>query len=186
MYNYHILVIDDNTVLLQTLKLVLKREFRIVGTISSPTLIPAVLNNGGVDAVLLDMNFCNTELDCSDGLFWLQNIKSRPDAPAVILMTAFGDIEVAVRSMKNGADDFITKPWDNQELVEKIVAAIEKRTVQTDENADDGETVATLEDVERERLRNVLETHGNNMTKCASILGISRRTLYNKIKKYGL
>lgn len=186
MHNYHILVIDDNAALLQTLKLVLKHEFRTVGTISSPTLIPAVLNNGGVDAVLLDMNFSNRELDCSEGIFWLQHIKSRPDAPAVILMTAFGNIEVAVRSMKDGADDFVTKPWDNKILVEKIVAAIEKKRTLTCGNTVAEEESETLEDVERKKLLDVLETYGSNITKCASILGISRRTLYNKIKKYGL
>ena len=188
MYNYHILAIDDNETLLQTLKLILKRSFATVGTISRPGLMQAVLNGGDVDAILLDMNFDKSRLDCSDGLYWLDKIKERPNPPAVILMTAFGDIEIAVDAMKRGADDFITKPWDNNELVRKIVTAIEKHKIiheeQTKEEEDN--STHTLKDIEKERLEKVLRETGRNVTKSAEILGISRRTLYNKIEKYGL
>ena len=186
MYNYHILAIDDNEALLQTLKLILKKEFAVVGTVRHPNLVPAILAGGKVDAILLDMNFDKGRLDCEEGLYWLNAIKERPNPPAIILMTAFGDIDIAVRAMKQGADDFVTKPWDNRELIEKIVAAIEKRQNNTNQQKEEEETTSTLKEIEEERLRKVLKETGRNITKSAEILGISRRTLYNKIEKYGL
>ena len=182
MYNYHILAIDDNETLLQTLKLILKKEFAVVGTISHPNLVSAILAGGDVDAILLDMNFGKGRLDCEEGLYWLDTIKQRPNAPAVILMTAFGDIDIAVRAMKQGADDFVTKPWDNRELIEKIVTVIEKKRGSQEKP----EETPTLKEIEKERLAKVLKETGRNITKSAEILGISRRTLYNKIEKYGL
>ena len=182
MYNYHILAIDDNETLLQTLKLILKKEFAVVGTISHPNLVSAIRAGGDVDAILLDMNFGKGRLDCEEGLYWLDTIKQRPNAPAVILMTAFGDIDIAVRAMKQGADDFVTKPWDNRELIEKIVTVIEKKRGSQEKP----EETPTLKEIEKERLAKVLKETGRNITKSAEILGISRRTLYNKIEKYGL
>lgn len=188
MHNYHILAIDDNKALLQTLKLILKKEFAVVGTVQHPNLGPAILAGGKVDAILLDMNFNKGRLDCEEGLYWLNAIKERPNPPAIILMTAFGDIDIAVLAMKQGADDFVTKPWDNRELIEKIVAAIEKRNnsdnLQKQQAEED--STPTLKEIEEERLRKVLKETGRNITKSAEILGISRRTLYNKIEKYGL
>ena len=186
MHNYHILAIDDNEALLQTLKLILKKEFAVVGTVQHPNLLPTILAGGKVDAILLDMNFDKGRLDCEEGLYWLNAIKERPNPPAIILMTAFGDIDIAVRAMKQGADDFVTKPWDNRELIEKIVAAIEKRQNNTNQQKEEEETTSTLKEIEEERLRKVLKETGRNITKSAEILGISRRTLYNKIEKYGL
>ncbi len=187
MYNYHILAIDDNETLLQTLKLILKKEFSKVATISAPNLVSAILDCGNIDAILLDMNFNRGKLDCEEGFFWLDTIKQRPNPPVVILMTAFGDIEIAVRAMKKGADDFITKPWDNSELIDKIVLAIEKRDFSRASQKQEEEILtASLKEMEEERLRKVLKETGRNITKSAEILGISRRTLYNKIEKYGL
>ena len=183
MYNYHILAIDDNEALLQTLKLILKKEFAVVGTVQHPNLVPAILAGGKVDAILLDMNFDNSKLDGSDGLFWLKILKERENAPAVILITAFGDINLAVESMKLGADDFVTKPWNNEELINKIVGAIRKNNLAKEEQEPDN---STLEETERERIASVLLATQNNVSRAAKILGISRRTLYNKIAKYGL
>ena len=187
MHNYHILAIDDNEALLQTLKLILKKEFAVVGTVQHPNLVPAILAGGKVDAILLDMNFDKGRLDCEEGLYWLNAIKERPNPPAIILMTAFGDIEIAVDAMKRGADDFITKPWDNNELVRKIVTAIEKhKIIHEEQTKEEDNSTHTLKDIEKERLEKVLRETGRNVTKSAEILGISRRTLYNKIEKYGL
>ena len=70
------------------------------------------------------MNFDNGRLDGADGLFWLRRIKESPDAPAVVLITAFGDVPLAVEAMKLGAEDFVTKPWDNDELKAKLRRAV--------------------------------------------------------------
>ncbi len=186
-YDYHVLVIDDNAALLQTLKLVLGSRFSRVGVLSNPQLVTAVLNSGDVDVVLLDMNFDTRKLDGSDGLFWLEKIKSREQAPAVVLITAFGDIDLAVESMKRGAEDFVTKPWDNEVLIQKLLKAIEKRRAEAAAPAT-GELpkFQTIEEGEREKIVKALQAAKNNMTLAAELLGISRRTLYNKMQKYGL
>lgn len=180
---YHIIAIDDNIALLQTLKVVLGAHFEKVATISDPKIMQGILVGGNVDAVLLDMNFDNSKLDGSDGLFWLKIIKEHENPPVVILITAFGDINLAVESMKLGADDFVTKPWDNRILIEKIVRAIQKRNASQEKDNTDN---STLEETEREHIASVLLATQNNVSRAAKILGISRRTLYNKITKYEL
>lgn len=125
-----ILVIDDNMAVLKTLQLVLKEAFSKVVAVNNPQLLPSLLSKGDVDAVLLDMNFCSHNLDGAEGLFWLERIKQRSNLaapPAVILITAFGEVALAVESLKLGADDFIQKPWDNDRLIEVITDAVEKR-----------------------------------------------------------
>ena len=107
-----ILIIDDNPAVRTTLRLVLADEDCEIAAVGNPQLIPG----GNTDVVLLDMNFDNGRLDGADGLFWLRRIKESPDAPAVVLITAFGDVPLAVEAMKLGAEDFVTKPWDNDEL----------------------------------------------------------------------
>ena len=104
-----LLIIDDNAAVRATLKIVLGRDYEVTA-VGDPKLIPALINGGRVDVVLLDMNFDNAKLDCSDGLFWLERIKGSDKAPAVVVITAFGDVDVAVKAMKLGAEDFVTKP----------------------------------------------------------------------------
>ena len=130
MTDAKILVIDDNTAVLSTLKIVLKSVFKTVVAVSDPQLIPALISAGDVDAVLLDMNFGSDKLDGQDGLFWLDRIMSRSgldNPPAVVMITAFGDVGLAVTSLKKGALDFIQKPWDNNDLIRKLQEAIAKR-----------------------------------------------------------
>lgn len=182
-HNYHIIVADDNTALLKTLKLVLGSRFEKVGIISNPQMLPAILGAGKVDLVLLDMNFDSKRLDGSDGLFWLNRIKEHDAAPAVILITAFGDIDLAVECIKKGADDFITKPWDNNRLIEKIITAIEKHNAAV---YDAEKKIEPLSAIEKEQIATAIKNADGNITKAAKLLGISRRTLYNKIQKYEL
>jgi len=197
MYNYSILIIDDNQALLRTLKLVLNGVFKSVTTINNPNTIPAVLSGVHIDAVLLDMNFDAKKLDGEEGLFWLSYIKKMPECPAVILITAFADVQLAVRSLQNGADDFVTKPWDNDDLIQKIVKAIDKHTNQVnmarlaDEAADlhsqiENERNMSLEDAERNHIIAVFQEEKRNISDTASRLHITRQTLYNKLKKYGV
>ena len=138
MYDYHIAIIDDNKAVLQSLKLVLEGVFRSVTVMTLPNALPAILAAGKVDAVLLDMNFSAQKLDGQEGLTWLRYIKQQENPPAVVMITAFGDINIAVNSLKEGAEDFITKPWDNDELVEKLLAATMtiplKRSVESTKN----------------------------------------------------
>ena len=82
-----ILVIDDNPAVRSTLRLILADEFDEIVTTGDPRLIPAMLRNGDIDGVLLDMNYNSNRLDGSDGLFWLERIKEMADAPAVVVIT---------------------------------------------------------------------------------------------------
>lgn len=196
MTDAKILVIDDNTAVLSTLKIVLKSVFRTVVAVSDPQLIPALISAGDVDAVLLDMNFGSDKLDGQDGLFWLDRIMNRSgleNPPAVVMITAFGDVGLAVKSLKNGALDFIQKPWDNNDLVCKLQEAIAKRDMmiaekQRNPGAEEPkeEQPVTLDEMERMTIQRVLESSGRNLTTAAEKLGISRQTLYNKMKHHGI
>jgi DNA-binding NtrC family response regulator len=188
-----VLVIDDNTAVLTTLRMVLKSSFSTVVAVADPKLIPALISQGDVDAVLLDMNFGNDRLDGQDGLFWLDRIMCRSgleNPPAVVMITAFGDINLAVQSLKKGALDFIQKPWDNNDLINKLTDAINKRGQRINEAqaaaeaSNDGPS--TLEDMEIQTIRRVLEQSERNLSVAAEKLGVSRQTLYNKMKKYGI
>lgn len=195
MNPYKILIIDDNLSVLRTLKLVLNGVFKTVATVPDPKLIPALLQTGDVDVVLLDMNFDARKLDGEEGLFWLNRINEIPNAPAVVLITAFGDIDLAVRSVQQGAEDFITKPWDNQTLIQKLEAAITKHRVkqQTATLAAEAASLHTqieasqqlsLEELEKKHILEIVDQEHGNLVNAAERLGISRQTLYNKLKKY--
>lgn len=189
-----ILIIDDNPAVRATLKIVLGNEFGEVVAAGDPRLIPALLGSGTLDAVVLDMNFDSSRLDGSDGLFWLERIKAAGDAPAVVLITAFGDVPLAVEAMKLGAEDFITKPWDNDILIEKLHKAIEKnrqaksaaRSVDNAreiERRDSIRSRMTLSELKLEHIRHVIGQCGGNLSAAAGQLGINRQTLYNMLKK---
>ena len=182
MKHAKVLVIDDNTAVLSTLRIVLKSCFSTVVAVADPKLIPALISQGDVDAVLLDMNFGSDRLDGQDGLFWLDRIMNRSgleNPPAVVMITAFGDISLAVQSLKKGASDFIQKPWDNNDLVTKLTEAIDKR----DAAGSESEETSTLE---IKAIRRVLEQSDRNLSVAADKLGVSRQTLYNKMKRYGI
>ncbi len=197
MNNYKILVIDDNQSVLRSLKLVLNGVFQTVVTVPDPKLIPALLQAGDVDVVLLDMNFDSRKLDGEEGLFWLNRINETPNAPAVVLITAFGDIDLAVRSVKLGAEDFVTKPWDNQVLIHKLEAAIEKHRAKQQTETLAAEAIAlhnqleanqqlSLEELEKKHILEVIDQEHGNLVNAAERLDISRQTLYNKLKKFGM
>lgn len=198
MTDAKILVIDDNTAVLSTLKIVLKSVFKTVVAVSDPQLIPALISAGDVDAVLLDMNFGSDKLDGQDGLFWLDRIMSRSgldNPPAVVMITAFGDVGLAVTSLKKGALDFIQKPWDNNDLIRKLQEAIAKRDALYAEKqknpvaaeaTEQQEVPSSLDEMEKLTIQRVLESSGRNLTTAAEKLGISRQTLYNKMKHHGI
>lgn len=197
MTNAKILVIDDNTAVLSTLKIVLKSVFKTVVAVSDPQLIPALISAADVDAVLLDMNFGSDKLDGQDGLFWLDRIMSRSgldNPPAVVMITAFGDVGLAVTSLKKGALDFIQKPWDNNDLIRKLQEAIAKRDALYAERqknpavaeTEQQEVPSSLDEMEKLTIQRVLESSGRNLTTAAEKLGISRQTLYNKMKHHGI
>lgn len=255
--------------------MILSREFKTVVCVSNPTLLPALLREDDVDVVLLDMNFGTGKQTGGEGLFWLDRILDKKTPPAVILITAFGDIELAVASLKKGATDFIVKPWDNDKLISSIAHTIEQRQqakggksigesfknedLNKDETPEEitgllidfflkkyatlygksypvltreaneklteilwqgnvrsleqsiertillnnattldakdfymdnqpetNNSPLTLEEMEEQFIREVLKEKNGNLTLTAQQLNISRQTLYNKMRKYGL
>lgn len=262
-----IVIVDDNEVVLKTLRIILSREFRTIQCISAPPLLSALLRENDVDVVLLDMNFEIGKHTGKEGLFWLENILEREKPPAVVLITAYGDIGLAVSSLKKGATDFIVKPWNNDKLVETIIAAWKKHRKSTSKESvseeeeiitlllnyflkkqataygkplpslDDearnklinilkqnniqqleqcierailfansdtlttqdiypentpadnkltSQSSLTLEEMEKQFIKEILQEKKGNLTLCSQQLNISRQTLYNKIKKYNL
>lgn len=118
-----IIIVDDNKGVLTAVQLLLKSYFTKVVTLSSPVTLLATLRNEKAEIVLLDMNFTSGINNGNEGLFWLHEIKKQHPALPVVLFTAYADIDLAVRGIKEGAADFIVKPWDNQKLVETLQAA---------------------------------------------------------------
>lgn len=121
-----ILIVDDNKSVLTSLELLLEREFEKIETVSDPNQIFPILEEQVIDLVILDMNFSVGFNTGNEGLFWLQRIhEMKPELP-VIMLTAYGDIDLAVKSLKSGAADFVLKPWNNDNLIKKIQATLQE------------------------------------------------------------
>lgn len=121
-----LLVVDDNRNILSTLRLLLDGVFARVVTASNPNAIPALLREEKPAVVLLDMNFSAGINSGNEGLYWLRETRRlRPEAQ-VVLFTAYADIELAVKGIKEGAADFIVKPFENQKLVDTLLSAAHK------------------------------------------------------------
>ena len=123
-----ILVVDDNTGILTAVQMLLGTCFEKVITISTPNKIKATLHDENIDVVLLDMNFSAGINTGNEGLFWLSEIKKEDASIQVVLFTAYADIDLAVRGIKEGAADFVVKPWDNAKLLETLKTAYNIRT----------------------------------------------------------
>lgn len=119
----NLLIIDDNSAILNSLEILLKEEFKKITSLSNPNLIYSELEKERYDVILLDMNFRAGINTGNEGIYWLLEIKRKQPDAEVIMITAYGDIELAVRSLKEGAFDFIVKPWDNDKLKATINAA---------------------------------------------------------------
>lgn len=113
----NILIVDDHKHVLDSLNQILEDEFSNIYTLSNPNLIPEIIGKKHIDVVLLDMNFSAGINSGNEGIFWLRKILKIDSSVMVILITAYGDINTAVESMKEGAADFILKPWDNDKLI---------------------------------------------------------------------
>lgn len=123
-----ILVVDDNKGILTAVQMLLGTCFEKVITISTPNKIKATLHDENIDVVLLDMNFSAGINTGNEGLFWLSEIKKEDASIQVVLFTAYADIDLAVRGIKEGTADFVVKPWDNAKLLETLKTAYNIRT----------------------------------------------------------
>lgn len=122
-----ILIVDDNKAILTAVKLLLRNCFEHILTLSNPNSLLQTLAANSVDVVLLDMNFKAGINNGNEGLFWLNEIKGKHPAVQVVLFTAYADIELAVKGMKEGANNFIVKPYDNQKLIETLLSAYQQK-----------------------------------------------------------
>ncbi|NNF59592.1 MAG: sigma-54-dependent Fis family transcriptional regulator [Rhodothermaceae bacterium] len=126
-----VLVVDDNEDVLTALRLLLKPHVATVHTALSPEALPALLadaaSNGSYDAILLDMNFAQDAQTGREGLLWLDRILQHDPEAVVILITAYGDVSLAVEAMKRGATDFVVKPWQNEKLLATLRSAMALR-----------------------------------------------------------
>ena len=119
-----ILMIDDDEDVLLAAKMLLKKQGHHIIIEKNPKKIPFLLNNDTYDVILLDMNFSKDITSGKEGFYWLEQILAHDASSVVIMITAFGDVEMAVRALKAGATDFILKPWQNEKLIATISTAI--------------------------------------------------------------
>lgn len=122
-----ILIVDDNKSVLSALELLLQPLCKEVVTSFNPNQIPSLLETKQFDAILLDMNYSAGINSGNEGLYWLKRVLEYDASSSVIMITAYGDVELAVRAVKEGAVDFVLKPWENSKLVATINSAIQLR-----------------------------------------------------------
>ena len=167
-----LLAVDDNPAILTALRLCLGGAFEGVVALSDPAKILSVMERENISVVLLDMNFTLGMNTGHDGLLWLRTIRKKFPHIPVVLLTAYGDIGLAVKGMKEGAADFVTKPWDNNKLLGILREAVER-----------SRKVAPRDEVTMDYVHKVVERCDGNISEAAKLLGITRQTLYAKIKR---
>lgn len=122
-----ILILDDNKSVLTALEMLLQTEFEDVYTLKSPNELISTIQKYKVDVILLDMNFKAGINNGNEGIYWLSQIQKYDSSISVIMITAYGDVELAVKAVKEGAFDFILKPWDNNKIISTLNAALKLR-----------------------------------------------------------
>ncbi|MFA6111462.1 MAG: sigma 54-interacting transcriptional regulator, partial [Candidatus Latescibacterota bacterium] len=123
----HLLFVDDDRDVLVAARLLLKQHGYRVSTESDPQGLPRLLRDGTFDAVFLDMNFTRDAASGREGFHWLSEVLTLDPQAVVVLVTAYGDVEMAVRAIKAGATDFVLKPWQNEKLLATAAAAVALR-----------------------------------------------------------
>ena len=122
-----ILIVDDNEDLLKAAKMYLKRHFAHVDIEKNPEALPGLMNQEDYDVILLDMNFTKDVSSGSEGYYWLEKILLIDPSAVVVLITAYGDVQMAVKAIKAGATDFVLKPWENEKLLATLLSSMRLR-----------------------------------------------------------
>jgi DNA-binding NtrC family response regulator len=177
--NGAVLIVEDDADVRRSARIALASVAR-VELLDSATKLEEHLATTPFDVVLLDMNFVSGERSGAAGLGALARIRAFDPTLAVVLMTAYGGVTLAVESLKQGAVDFVLKPWHNEKLVAAVLAAIaitrERRSAET----------LQLDALERNAIERALARHAGNISSAAAALGLSRAALYRRIAKHGL
>ena len=167
-----IAVVDDNPAILTALRICLDSTFERVITLASPDSLPATLQQEKVSIVLMDMNFTLGMNTGQEGLTWLRTLRHLHPQLPVVLITAYADVQLAVKCLKAGASDFVTKPWDNDDLLRTLKDAVDK-----------GQEIQSLDELERNHVKRVVDHCHGNISRAAELLGITRQTLYAKLHR---
>jgi len=123
----NVLILDDNKSVLTALEMLLQTEFEKVYTLRNPACLVTTIQKHQIDVVLLDMNFKAGINTGNEGIYWLHEIQKLDPTISVVMITAYGDVELAVKAVKEGAFDFILKPWDNNKLISTLHASLKLR-----------------------------------------------------------
>jgi two-component system response regulator HydG len=142
-----ILIVDDDADVLTAARVVLRQLYESVETESNPQRLTTLLQQNRYDVILLDMNYAAGRLSGHEGLFWLNHILAKNPQQHVIMITAYGDIQLAVDAMKQGAADFVVKPWENEKL-EAAVNTAYRRAVEKKENSSNTKTPASSQEAD--------------------------------------
>lgn len=139
--NATVLIIDDDTDVLTAVKMLLKTEVKEVVTEKNPENIRHLLSKKSFDLILLDMNFNSSINTGNEGIFWLKKIREFGSNAPVIMITAYGDIDLAVRSLKESASDFMVKPWHNEKLIDCIKKNLKEKSKSDDQLVSDSSVI---------------------------------------------
>jgi len=173
------LIIEDDRDVQRAARVALTGHFDAVALAEGAARVDQWLD-ADTDVVLLDMNFALGQHSGRDGLNALARIRAIDPALSVVLMTAYGSVALAVEALKQGAVDFVLKPWRNEELVATLRSAAERTRA-----ARSGSTL-DLDAVERRTIEQALQQHRGNISSAAEALGLSRPALYRRMAKHGL
>ncbi len=172
-----ILIVDDDIAIRQSIGLMLRQAKLDFKAVSNESDCLDAVRASGVDLVILDMNLTLATTG-EQGIALLRKIKILAPEVPVILISAWGTIPLAVEGMNYGAIDFLTKPWDNRDLLAKIRKALKE--------ARKSQKLKTLNESEHEAILDALKKSNGNLTQVAATLGISRQALYRRMGKYGI
>jgi DNA-binding NtrC family response regulator len=190
-FSRSILLLDDDPDVGIAAQLLLQRRVVPVTCLRRPAELIAALDRLRPALLLLDLNFGPGRTDGSQGLRLLDEIRTRVQPPAVVVLTAYADIDLAVQALKRGASDFIVKPWDNvrliatcREMLLQYVPPAPGEPVVPSATA--AEPVRTLAAQERAAVMAAVAEAQGNLSAAARALGLSRAALYRRLEKYGL
>ena len=176
-----VLVVDDDRDVLHAARLALARGVARVETSSSVEGLEDALRADAYDVILLDMNFALGDHSGRQGLGQLARVRAFDPSLSVVLMTAFGGVSLAVEALKQGAVDFVLKPWRNEKLVAVVSSAAELTRSRRR-----AETSFDLEAAERMAIQRALTHHKGNISHAAASLGLTRPALYRRLARHGL
>jgi DNA-binding NtrC family response regulator len=173
-----VLVVDDDPDVLEAAEFALAAHCATIACSLAPDDIPGRLDGESFDCILLDMNFGAGRRGGADGLAVLETIRRADPDVAIVLMTAYGAVTLAVEGLKLGASDFLLKPWRNEVLLAAVRrAAARSRSARA---------IEPLDSVEREAIRRALDRCGGSIAEAARALGLSRPALYRRLERHGL